>query len=53
VEFKWISEIFTLYKQLMLILGCVTVIVFCDVLGEVIPAVLRHYSRHKLGDLFM
>jgi len=25
----------------------------CDVLGEVITAVLRHYSRQKLEDLFM
>jgi len=28
VAFKWISEIFTLYKQLMLILGWVTVIAY-------------------------
>jgi len=24
-----------------------------DVMGEVITAVLRHYSRQKVGDLFM
>ena len=37
----------------MLILGWVTVIALCDVLAEVIAAVLRHYSRQKLGDLFV
>ena len=37
----------------MLILGWVTVIALCDVLGEVFTAVLRHYSRQEFEDLFM